>query len=708
MIISKFNQILESTKLVSNNYFSACTYAALVFLLIACTEDNATSNTSANTAESVKYPEIDYSYPLFGKTLNNKYQWLEDNDSEATQEWLEIQEQNNLEYFDSKEFQQLKIKLAAKTNVSFPFVAKKNYFYYLIRLNRVSNKNSWQFSLYNKITHELSNTDLDIPQDKEIVAMSLSNSGRFVGILESQAKNFQWRLFDTFTNSFRSISLPVTSDKTQLSWVDDTQFIFTSNNSILRADVFGVNQKTLFNLEEHLKETELITQWKALDATLIFGNTQLFVSSENLSSSEKRFWVINGLGKSAETSAILFSSKAELELVGSSDNNLYFLTDLAASRNRIISIDLNKPQRRYWKEVIAQTSGVLIDARYLGNQWLLLYRDNGQSELFLSKQYGKNKVQIGSTPPYSEIHFTKSNLSNVKGKALLSEKPLLTIEALNQAARPIEIKDNNLTPIFSNGDFSDNFKSNLADYAHQLSFYRSEDSSRIPISLLAKESIAKDKPVLLIANQGFGMLDDYHYSAFLEAFLAYGGTLAIAHIRSGGTYGKNWHKSATGNKKNKAIEDLLAAQNWLLDKNYTSSGRLAVLGDHYNSSIIAQAINNRESKFSAALLIDGYFNLVEYSQTKPLQKTWQDEYGEVSNKNSLDQLLTIDPFSNINNKAYPALFVFSQSHLNDNMQYLAKIQNHTKNNLPLIFSTNHVELLPEALYFLKNQLKIKP
>ncbi len=700
MIICKLNRTLEFSQLVSNNYFSASICTALVFLLIACAEDKPEPNTSTNTAESIKYPEIDYSYQLYGKTLENKYQWLEDSNSEATQEWWEIQENKGQEYFDSKEFQQLKTKLAAKTHVSFPFVDKRHYFYYLIRLDRANNNNNWQFSLYNKVTHELTNTDLDIPQDTKIVAMSLSHSGRFVGILEKQVSNFKWRLFDTFTDSFLSLPLPVTAHKTQLSWINDSQFIFVSNNNVSITDVFGHQQETLFNLAEQPKEAEQITEWNKLEAHLIFNDSKIFISAKNTNTREKKAWVINGLDKFAETSGILFSSKAELELVGSNEGNLYFLTDLAASRNRIISIDLNKPQRRYWKEVIAQTNAVLIDARYLDNQWLLHYRDNGQSKLFSSQQYGKNKAPIVA-PPYSEIHFTKSNINN--------KSRLLTLESFNQTASPLEITDNNLTTIFNNNDLPGGFsKSNKPRYEHQLSFYRSEDSSRIPISLLAKEKIAKDQPVLLITNHGFGLDDDYHHSALLEAFLDIGGTIAIAHIRGGGTYGKNWHRSAINNKKSKAIEDLLAAQNWLLDKNYTSSDQLAVLGDHYNSSTIAQAINNRKSKFSSALFMDGYFKLVEYSQAKPLQKNWQDEYGEVNNKSSLEQLLSIDPFYNINKKTYPALFVFSKSHLSDNMQYLSKVQNHNSNNLPLLFSTNEAQLLPEALYFLRKQLTIKP
>jgi prolyl oligopeptidase len=77
--------------------------------------------------------------------------------------------------------------------------------------------------------------------------------------------------------------------------------------------------------------------------------------------------------------------------------------------------------------------------------------------------------------------------------------------------------------------------------------YDSADGTRVSMFLVHPADAPRDgrQPVRLCAYGGFNIPLEPRYTPVNTAWLHHGGTLAVAHIRGGGEYGREWHEAAT-------------------------------------------------------------------------------------------------------------------------------------------------------------------
>ena len=63
----------------------------------------------------------------------------------------------------------------------------------------------------------------------------------------------------------------------------------------------------------------------------------------------------------------------EYSFVGNDGPVLFFMTDQDAPRRRLIAIDLGKPERTNWRELVAQADETLMEAEFVGNLFVVTY-----------------------------------------------------------------------------------------------------------------------------------------------------------------------------------------------------------------------------------------------------------------------------------------------------------------------------------------------
>ena len=74
---------------------------------------------------------------------------------------------------------------------------------------------------------------------------------------------------------------------------------------------------------------------------------------------------------------------------------------------------------------------------------------------------------------------------------------------------------------------------------------------------------------LLTGGGGFNTSTTPVFSPDVAAWLELGGIYAVANVRGGGEYGRAWHDAATGARKQVAIDDFIAAAEFLISQRYT-------------------------------------------------------------------------------------------------------------------------------------------
>ncbi|HJS07638.1 MAG TPA: S9 family peptidase, partial [Pirellulales bacterium] len=92
----------------------------------------------------------------------------------------------------------------------------------------------------------------------------------------------------------------------------------------------------------------------------------------------------------AETVELLTGFDADYNFVGNDGSRFYFLTDNSAPRRRLIAIDVERPAREHWQELVAQTDDILERASLVGDQFFAVYLKDASSRVKVFDVTGKH------------------------------------------------------------------------------------------------------------------------------------------------------------------------------------------------------------------------------------------------------------------------------------------------------------------------------
>lgn len=257
-------------------------------------------------------------------------------------------------------------------------------------------------------------------------------------------------------------------------------------------------------------------------------------------------------------------------------------------------------------------------------------------------------------------------------------------------------------------------------------WYTSRDGTCIPMILLepANKRRLGPQPVVLIGYGGFGASELPRYSRLAKILVELGATIAKPSIRGGSDFGEEWHQAATKRQKQTAIDDFLAAAEWLLCKGLTDKGCLAIMGSSNGGLLVAASAVQRPDLFKAVVCTGPLTDMVRYERFDHAAR-WRQEYGTVEDAEDFRALLSYSPYHNVKDTVdYPAMF-FVTGDADDRCnpahvrKMAAALQERTAQQLPIIVDharqwghfptlslTERAEALDRKVAFLCEQLSI--
>jgi prolyl oligopeptidase len=185
------------------------------------------------------------------------------------------------------------------------------------------------------------------------------------------------------------------------------------------------------------------------------------------------------------------------------------------------------------------------------------------------------------------------------------------------------------------------------------------DGTLIPLSLIHRRGLVLggDNPTVMSAAGSYGFTLRPWFWPEMLAWYERGGILAIAHVRGGGEYGREWHDAGRGPNKEVTITDFIDCAEFLIAQGYTRPGRLAGDGGSAGAIPVGGAMVRRPDLWAATVLRVPVTNStrIEFSENGPMNVP---EFGSITTATGLHDLLVTDSYLRVTDSTrYPAVLL---------------------------------------------------
>jgi prolyl oligopeptidase len=339
--------------------------------------------------------------------------------------------------------------------------------------------------------------------------------------------------------------------------------------------------------------------------------------------------------------------------IGNHKNMLYVLTNNEAPLYRLVGIDLNNPGRENWVDIIPEhEKNVLESATLAGGKIIASYIQDASNTACVYQLDG-SKLHEVSIPGIGSI-------GGFSGK-MKDNTAFYSFTSFNYPTTTFKYNiEENISELF----YTPEVDFDAEAYETKQVFYPSKDGTSIPMFIVHKKGVELNgsNPTLLYGYGGFNISMTPSFSTTRAVWLEQGGVFALANLRGGGEYGEAWHEAGTVLQKQNVFDDFIAAAEYLIAEQYTSSKRLAIYGGSNGGLLIGAVINQRPELFAAAIPMVGVMDMLRFHKFT-IGRYWTVDYGSSDEPEEFKYLLGYSPIHNIAaDMNYPAVLITTGDH----------------------------------------------
>ena len=482
-------------------------------------------------------------------------------------------------------------------------------------------------------------------------AYSISFDGRWLayGADFSGDENYRLYLKDLKKGKTVDTGIPGVSE---CAWKrDDQTLILTRINARYQSDtVWSFDRVTK---EEKLLYTEADPAWD-LSVYYSSGYDLIFMLSSSKDASEAWYMPTRGL----ENSFKLITARTE--------GHIYY-PDYYPGLFYIQSNRLNPDYTIYlcherdtsvanWRVVVPGMAGSPISGFQIFNKGLVvLSRQNGFERVSVWDKSGEG---LRYTIPQGEL----SNLAIGTNTDLDSDSFYYTRES---ELTPLSIVKHSFVTRTDSLEYQyapakDYFPEK---YKAELRMVKAADGTNIPLRMIYRADLDLNRvnPVMLYAYGAYGDVEDPYFSTTLFPLLDKGLIYAVANIRGGGEYGKEWYDAGRLRNKKNTFTDFIACMNYLIDSGISSADKLAINGGSAGGLLIGAVVNMAPSKMKLAIadvpFVDPINTMLDPSL--PLTVQEYEEWGNPTDPEDFAYILSYSPYDNVSLQSYPDVLISS-------------------------------------------------
>lgn len=330
-------------------------------------------------------------------------------------------------------------------------------------------------------------------------------------------------------------------------------------------------------------------------------------------------------------------------------DELIVLTNFQAPNKKIISINLDTPDRVNWRDVVPETALPIKDFAVRNNLIFVSYVENISTRTDIYDLAGRK----AGTIPYPG-----------SGTASLVQNPVDDSELFytyNSFVHPDTIfsyrTDTGERKVWSQKKVA--FDPDSVEVTQI--WYQSKDGTPVPMSLICRKGLPKNKntPTILTGYGGFGKCVTPQFSVFATFVVEHDCQFAVANIRGGSELGAQWHLDGKRHKRQNAFDDFIAAAEWLMDNGFTIPEKLAIAGGSNGGLLVGAALTQRPDLFQAVVCLGPLLDMLRYHRFS-ITKPWVDEYGSPDDPEDFRHLYAYSPYHRVREGVeYPAVLIAS-------------------------------------------------
>jgi prolyl oligopeptidase len=365
--------------------------------------------------------------------------------------------------------------------------------------------------------------------------------------------------------------------------------------------------------------------------------------------------------------------------IGSQGSNVYFYTTYKAPKGRVIAVDLEKPARANWREIVPESADALESARVSAQSVICTYLKDASTHVRIYTLAGKPDHEV-ALPGAGAAAWAENG-----------EEEMEQFYAFSGFTRPATVYRYDVKARRSEPLFASNLSFDPDVFETKQVFYRSKDGTRVPMFLTYRKGIKLDgrNPTLLYGYGGFNiaLTPDFkpHYIGWLEM----GGIFAVANLRGGSEYGEAWHKAGMLHNKQNVFDDFIAAAEYLIASKYTSTPKLAIMGGSNGGLLVGAVLNQRPDLFGAAIPRVGVMDMLRFHKFT-IGSAWVSDYGSPDNPADFAVLRKYSPLHNIRQGTqYPPTLIVTADHddrvvPSHSFKYAAELQRAQEGKAPIL------------------------
>lgn len=372
------------------------------------------------------------------------------------------------------------------------------------------------------------------------------------------------------------------------------------------------------------------------------------------------------------------------------NNKFYIVTNWDALNFRLMETPENATGKENWTEVIAHRDDVLLmGIDVFVNHLVISERIDALRQIRVVDQRSGEEHYID----FGEEVFTSFTMTNPSFDTYILrygftslKTPFSTLDYNMDTRESTLLKQ---TEVVGGHDPD--------EYITERIYATARDGKMIPISIVYKKGFKKDGNgnLLQYAYGSYGSSSDPGFRSSRLSILDRGFAFAIAHIRGGQEYGRQWYEDGKMYKKMNTFTDFIDCSKYLIQENYTNADHLFAMGGSAGGLLMGAVLNLAPELYKGIVasvpFVDVTTTMMDGSI--PLTSNEWDEWGDPRIKEEYEYIMTYSPYDNIEEKEYTNMLV-TTGYFDSQVQYwepqkwVAKLRDLKMDNNQLLFHIN--------------------